>query len=567
MYIFVFLCSIFIIYANSFAEEVQYSSEWKKHLHISPKGSKEVLDQHFYFTNGNNIAGEISEFATEINGSNGKEAACAFPGRYLLLKKSVKGTRVINLKKCSLLNEFMDSFKHKHVSLLITSELMNAPASAFGHLLLVLHNENKPELSSDVIHFSAVTNKDDSFLKYAFKGTTGRYPGYYFRGKLFEKLHEYSNVEQRYLYSYELKISEEQKKKLLYHLFELRKSHFDYYFLNQNCGYRITSLLGVVYNKEIKENKLYTLPVETIYEYEDLFTSKTKILPYSAIAKYYTALLSVSDKTLFNLILKGKRVISNADSDILKKSTLYYYIFKFKKEGVVLPHYKKNLLAIKNVKFSMIKNNLRGPLDKQLPRKVQVGLGKKNSKEFYSLRFRPLLVDNEMFQKNNLHESELSIFNTSIFLSKNSVALDEFDLLSVKVMPTSVEYFSDYSWQGNLSINSKNFKDENATNLQVGLGKTYKAYALFTGMINLGVDSNKDFSETYISPELSLIYYASKSIKFQLGSQVKLYQNDIANIIESHATHSLNQNNDIVVKYRNNTDISERFSINFSRYF
>jgi hypothetical protein len=266
----VFRCEFII------GQEIKNLSDFKNVLHFSSDSEKEVIDQNFYLTNSNKIQDEISEFKRIINSDSGQQLACQFPARYLTLKKSFNDIQTYELGDCRELKKFLGGFKKNNISLMITSEVLNAPASAFGHLLLLFHDKDIPELSSDVIHFSAITDDKDGFFSYAYKGLTGKYEGFYIRNKFFEKYHEYSSVEQRYLFSHKLKISEEQKTLLFFHLFELRKSKFKYYFANKNCGYRIDTLLAVIYPEDIPHNYIYTLPVETPLKYKNYFESSVK---------------------------------------------------------------------------------------------------------------------------------------------------------------------------------------------------------------------------------------------------------------------------------------------------
>jgi hypothetical protein len=355
-----------IYHGICFGSQLENFREWKSILHFSSDNLKEVVTQDFYLTNGQNLLVEVQEFKEILSSEDGKYLACAFPARYNLLSKTFKDTRQINLNECKELQDFISGFKKKNLSLIMTSELMNAPASAFGHVLLVLHNEKQPEMDSDVIHFSAITGEDDGFFRYAKKGLTGDYFGYYMRNKFFEKYHEYSSVEQRYLFSYELNVTEKQKELLLFHLYELRKARFKYYFLNENCGYRLDKLLGIIFNDVVPENSVYTLPIETPLRYSKYFSRTTKIPPYSILAQNNISKLSTNDEKKFQEVISGDKIIENGDSNELKNSVFYYYTYNFKKNQVELPNYKRNLSKT-NVSLADIKKDkVESPIKKQL---------------------------------------------------------------------------------------------------------------------------------------------------------------------------------------------------------
>jgi hypothetical protein len=549
-----------------FGQNIQNLSEWMKVLHFSSENTKEVVDQNFYLTNSLSIIDEINKFKKLINSNDGESLACQFPARYLLLKKTYS-TKSYELRECKQLKVFLDGFKTKHVSLMVTSEVLNAPASAFGHLLLLFHDEMSPELSSDVIHFSAITNDKEGFFTYAYKGLTGEYEGFYIRNKFFEKYHEYSSVEQRYLFSHKLKISEEQRRMLLYHLFELRKSKFKYYFTNKNCGYRMDTLLAVVYPEDIPRNYIYTLPVETPLKYRNYFVNSSKFPPYSSIAKNNINKLNELDTKSFSDIINGERIIKESDSEELRKAVFYYYVFNFKKNRVELPNYKVNLIQSQINPTSQLNDKIKSPINKPRANKIQFGSGRLNKERFTSLRFRPLLIDSDMFQLNSLHESELAILNTSLIKSEDTVLLDEVDLLSVKVYDSHSKYFSRLSWQGNLSINNKNIFEDRAVNLNVGLGKTYEFFGLYSFFLNLGADSNDNNYKSYVAPEINVFHYSFGQLKFGLNFKKKIYAEESLDIFESKLTYLLNNKYDLLVKYNNYGDFDERTSLNLGYYF
>ena len=57
------------------------------------------------------------------------------------------------------------------------------------------------------------------------------------------KVQEYSNMESRDLWEYELTLSAAQVSRLVMHAWETRATHFDYYFFSRNCSYQLLALL------------------------------------------------------------------------------------------------------------------------------------------------------------------------------------------------------------------------------------------------------------------------------------------------------------------------------------
>ena len=121
-------------------------------------------------------------------------------------------------------------------------------------------------------------------------------------------------------------------------MYELRKAQFKYYFLNENCGYRLERLLGVIFQEDIPDRLFYTLPIEALYRYKDKISSTIKIPPYSTLASKHIEKLKDHEFDTFNNIVKGKETLLENHSESLRTSIFYYYSYNFKKNGVSLPN-------------------------------------------------------------------------------------------------------------------------------------------------------------------------------------------------------------------------------------
>jgi hypothetical protein len=548
------------------ASDIKNINTWKRLLHYSKDYNKEIIDQSFYMTNSSNIYDEIYAFRNEISQPDGFQVACQFPARYELLVKTFKDVIQFNLDNCRELNFFLKDLTSKKISLLMTSELLNAPASAFGHILLVLHNEDKPELHSNVIHFSAITKEGESFFTYIFKGLTGGYDGYYIRNKYFEKKQEYSVDEQRYIFLYELDLKHEQKKTLLYHLFELRKARFEYYFLNENCGYRLDNLISIIYEKDFSSNLLFTLPQETLSRFSDKFNKRTKVIPLANIAKENIHKLNEREKNKFKKIVKGDLIVTGADSTELKDAVKSYYLYSFRRNNIALPNYNENVSYHMISSDYTVSDKLIDPLDKSKPSKLSSGVGIYRNESYLSLKFRAALIEIENFQKNSLHESELSILSTSVLVNNRRSYIQEIDLVSVKLLPQSEDLFESYSWQGNLSINRFNPTNSNALAYKAGVGKTLSKFGQISILVNVGGDHNEKFNSLYLSPEFKYILYYSK-VKFLIGYENKIYQKKNLGLINSGLSYYISKNYELNYNYQKTTTNNSLSTLNISYFY
>ncbi|WP_188109996.1 DUF4105 domain-containing protein [Sulfurimonas hydrogeniphila] len=283
------------------------NTEWNNIIYFS-NNKPEIISPEFYLSRKKQFTSVIELNATLslLNSKKyGNSTACNYPLRYTFLKSQYFNIPTYNLENCKELKEFTDNFKNNELYLAYSSEYISVPSSAFGHIMLVFKNKDVPFEIAKTIHFAAVTNKEDGFFTYNYKGLTGGYKGYYVLNYFFKKLYEYNTKEQRNIYLYKLNFSDEQTKKIIYSLYELRKATFKYYFFNKNCASYTTKLLNIPKNKLYKQKNFY-LPIDTLQQYKKNIIDKKVFLSLIYKIEYLYNTLSTNDKKnlkkLFDII-------------------------------------------------------------------------------------------------------------------------------------------------------------------------------------------------------------------------------------------------------------------------
>lgn len=451
--------------------------------------------------------------------------SCEYPARaYLQAKDS--GT-LHNLDNCSALNDFITTFEKKYVSLVLTSEYYNAPSSAFGHIMLLLHNEVNPELNSTVIHFSAMTRQDD-FLHYTANGLSGKYYGHFFQEPFFKKLNEYSNIEQRYLFIHTLSMTPDDKKMLLYHLFELKKARFKYYFLAKNCGYQIDKLLQIAFAEPSASDTIYVLPSDVLKKYKNRIEYSLTIPPLSIRAKNSIHTLSKSEKNQFKKIIISdsslKELPANLDDNI-KRSLYLYSQYQFRKKKMVVPFYDDiQKLTFPNEE-SESDERVESPLYKKSSRRISVEsfFNNKTSEKEFQLSFRPVLIDMQDFQNKSLHESDFNIFNTELKYAKSKLALNRFEVINLKLISPTEEFFREPSWFLSLAADRENSDHYLEASASFGAGQAYGreiSFAWFMGP-SLDVQEKEHFKPAFLLAT-DAFSYLTDSIKILLQTKYKI---------------------------------------------
>ncbi|MFP4129246.1 MAG: DUF4105 domain-containing protein [Halorhodospira sp.] len=182
-------------------------------------------------------------------GAAGAHAACQFPARRAFLVERL-GLRLheqpLPEPTCSAYRAWRERIDVERVVLVYADAYMGNPASMFGHTLLRLDSRDdlqRPLTAYAVNH--AAQAGDDSGIRFAVRGVIGGYPGLYTLMPYYYKVNQYTRMEQRDLWAYELSLDEAAIDRLLAHLWELDGAAMPYYFFLHNCSYRLLTLLEV----------------------------------------------------------------------------------------------------------------------------------------------------------------------------------------------------------------------------------------------------------------------------------------------------------------------------------
>jgi len=195
---------------------------------------------------------------------------CRFPARAQWLHdQGLLTTLAIEGDHCPSLNRWLEKFEPENISLIFPAAYLNSPSSMFGHLFLRVDQKNQTDenrLLAQTINFAANVNHDDPELLYAYRGLFGGYPGVVTVMPYYQKVKEYSEVENRDIWEYQLNLDSEEIHRLLLHTWELLPVHFDYYFFDENCAYRILTLLDAA-RPELQltpQFSTYAIPSDTL---------------------------------------------------------------------------------------------------------------------------------------------------------------------------------------------------------------------------------------------------------------------------------------------------------------
>lgn len=260
--------------SNEELSQVAQSKKWQSLLHYRPQGIlgqvySEVDDERFFYApNGATSALDELEatlVAMQKQQADDEAASCRFPARYNFLNHTFPNLNLV-AGSCPAYSDWKSKVQGHSLSLIFPASYINSPSSMFGHTLLRLDGKQGHDLLSSAINFAAYTDPNDDEITFTVKGLTGGYPGYVSLMPYYEKVNEYNHIESRDIWEYKLMLSQDQIDEFIRHIWELNEIRFDYFFIDENCSYRLLTILEAV-NPDWSLSEPFdyrTVPTDTI---------------------------------------------------------------------------------------------------------------------------------------------------------------------------------------------------------------------------------------------------------------------------------------------------------------
>lgn len=255
---------------------------WLKLLHYDrPAGQSEILSKDFFLSPEGKqnpeaeLQATLAAFTAPWPTDGDSHARCRFPARYFWLAEQLRLPEDQVLPQhCAALARWSLPEKVQSLSLFLVSGYLGNPASIFGHSLLKLNTgatDDQAGLFDLTVSYGALVPEDEPIALYILRGLSGGYQAGFSDRYFYTQDLVYSRTEFRDIWDYELLLTDRQRSLLLFHLWEILGKKFTYYFLAQNCAFRLTELLELVIDEPLLTRARYWYaPVETFHLLEDL---------------------------------------------------------------------------------------------------------------------------------------------------------------------------------------------------------------------------------------------------------------------------------------------------------
>jgi hypothetical protein len=256
-------------------DEIAAMQQWQHLLHFRSHSivgiveSENDTDSFFVSPVGKTdpkaeLVAEVALFSL-IQQPSDESLQCLFPARYQWLKQFYPNWQD---QSCSELQAWKDDIGAHKLTLIFPASYLNSPSSMYGHTLIRLDrkDDSKSKLLSYSVNFAANADSTDNELVFTYKGLTGGYPGVVSILPYYAKVNEYSHLEHRDVWEYQLNLTEQEVDQFVNHIWETKETEFDYFFFDENCSYRLLALLDAASERiDVTKNfSLKAMPIDTI---------------------------------------------------------------------------------------------------------------------------------------------------------------------------------------------------------------------------------------------------------------------------------------------------------------
>ncbi len=528
---------------------------WHVLVHYKPSvfhGHKSLVDDPRFFLSPEGKTGPKAEleatvrafFETEA-GEGDEHPRCRFPARYAWLKERLAmDESLLPAPECKGYEKYMESVNPRSAALIFPESYMNSPASMFGHTLLRIDSHYESKLVSYAINYAALTN--ESFgPAYAVKGLFGFYNGYYTIMPYYEKLNDYTHIENRDIWEYHLDLTEEEVRRMAMHIWEMKEMYSYYYFFDENCSYNLLFLLEAARpSLNLTDGFFYwVVPVDTVKAVKEKgLVTEAVYRPSKAKKIQHIAGLSRKEyrqraKKIAREEMEPEEYFaggSPSNEDRIKTLDMAseYLQFLFSRKEIDKPAYTKRFLSILTERSRLGKLHYSVPAP-PLPdeghgsSRAALGAGTLEDEEYALLRFRTAYHDVLDPDYGYTPGAAITFFDAELRLSfpDEKVFMEYFRPLSITSISPLGTFFKPVSWKVDVGFFSERPSEGERRTvfiLNTGGGAAWSIYpgGLVYGMLEPVVKIAGSLEENYAlggGVSAGLLLPVTEHWKAQLG--------------------------------------------------
>ncbi|MEE4246504.1 MAG: DUF4105 domain-containing protein [Kangiellaceae bacterium] len=529
--------------------ELAKSPQWLKLIHVTQKDNiyrSDIETASFYLSEQLNPKQELLktlEAFSRPKVNNEIHAQCRFPARRLWLRTKLQAHAIdIETVKCEKFDDWYGKINADSVSLVFANGYLDNPASYYGHILFKFNKKNQSTSLTDYsLNYGARVPDDPNPVAYIFNGLLGGYDAVFSDELFYRHNHSYGEVDLRDIWEYQLNLTEFEVNLLILHSWELLNVRFTYYFLKENCAYRMAELLELVLDKPlINRSDKFIFPIEVFNNAieikqngESLIAEIIRIPSRQSRFTEKYGQLSDDEKEIVRASINNQlsfldsrylQLPETSKAKILETLLDYYEFLKIKK----IVHNKKSTILLERLKLDsdLIKWQEINKLPAHLAQKPQrFGVSYiDNDLSTYAINYRLsyydfLTPDYGRVKNAKLENLVLEFRDIDSQLRLHKATL--FDIHTLNLSETGLPHDGGYSWRVKLSYDplANYCNDCYVYNFNYGIGQAIQFSDQLTwySSVNLNALSNNRFiDQAYGSVSSGLLLTISDRIKVNL---------------------------------------------------
>lgn len=538
---------------------------WEILLHYKQdgQGKKSLIDDPKYFLAPDGKTNPGAELDATLAGLFRREerdddqVRCRFPARFSWLKERLflDESRLVPAA-CAKFNEMYSTVKPKTAALIFPAAHGNGPASMFGHTLVRIDSGFQSDLLSYAVNYAAFTNETNGFV-YAFRGIFGFYRGYFSLLPYYEKVTEYNDMEHRDIWEYALGLSEEEVRRMVLHIWELKEVYSDYFFFDENCSFDLLFLLEAarptlqLTDRFWGRMKFWVIPSDTVRVVKESgLVVKEKYRPSQAtrIEAIASSLDSDHQKLALGVIQQKISLQAMAEMPLAPQEkakildlTAEFLQYKYSRRQLAKEEYLKAFLPALQARSSLgspagSDSVVKPPLPPEQghqPGKYTVEMGRRTDSSFTEIGWRAAYHDLLDPDAGYIEGAQINFFDVRgrYYFKEESAQLQRMRFIDIVSLSPRDAFFHPISWNVNTGFDRTllaDGKEHLVYRLNPGGGVAYKTdafgitYALFESDLNVGgvFDDNFSFG---LGPSVGLLKNITDDWKINLSAQSMFY--------------------------------------------
>lgn len=408
-------------------------------------------------------------------------ARCRFPARFYWLAQhlSLPGY-TMREPRCVGLERWAQFDRLRSASLLLVSGYFGNPASTFGHALLRLNTSDASSSSTLLdlgFNFGALIPPNESMFRYVVQGLSGGYEAGFSDKYFYTQDLVYSRTEFRDMWEYELALTRDQLVLMTLHLYELAGRKFTYYFLTENCAFRLAQVVELASGLNLTSRaRAWYAPVELFHRLHDAdaahpgrafrairFVPSSERVLRTAFAALAPPEREIASATLEAPPLDVERMLlsqaPNRRAALLDTLISHAQFRQVAEQPDVSAATRERIASLLRQRLALPPSDasleapppLPSPAKAAPPLSLGLGVGVDGARQGAQLLLRGAAFDYNALDDHGLFGGELVVLDTRLSIeSKARVRLDQLDIVRVRKLTDSgvdIAGQNELSWQ------------------------------------------------------------------------------------------------------------------------